>query len=380
MSSAHKIASLADCQVDAVRGFLPSTDPLKSLSETYEPWETLAMRLNGLMAAGACRKAIENLPTLDTTSLKTNAERERAMLLLSVFGNAYVWGDVTPATQIPSTLAIPWNQVAIAIDRPMITSHASIVLNNWQRIDPTGPIALGNIDTLQTFLGGMDERWFYLVTVAIEAAGGEALPAIVDAQLAVIESNQDKLTTALETVHTVIQRITALLARMEERCDPHIFYHRVRPFLAGWPKPGITYNGVDKESRVLIGGSAAQSSLIQTIDAALGVEHHDPRSRPFLMAVRAYMPIGHRRFVEQIESGPSIRQFLSGSVNTTKAASIYRQCLEALEQFRRDHIRITTRYITAAAGDLEKARGTGGTEFAGFLKAARQETTATHLT
>ncbi|MGO8745397.1 MAG: hypothetical protein ACLQNE_05355 [Thermoguttaceae bacterium] len=51
-------------------------------------------------------------------------------------------------------------------------------LYNWKRFDPTGPIALGNIDTLQNFVHLYDEHWFILVHVEIEAVAAEILAGI----------------------------------------------------------------------------------------------------------------------------------------------------------------------------------------------------------
>ena len=54
-------------------------------------------------------------------------------------------------------------------------SYASYALDNWRRLDPASPIELGNIALLQNFLGGLDEEWFVLVHVDIEAKAGKAL-------------------------------------------------------------------------------------------------------------------------------------------------------------------------------------------------------------
>ena len=80
----------------------------------------------------------------------------RAMLLLSYLAHAYVWGDPsreTPTT-LPSKLAQPWVVVAAALDVPPVLNYATYVLLNWQRIDPTEPIALGNLTSLANFTGG----------------------------------------------------------------------------------------------------------------------------------------------------------------------------------------------------------------------------------
>ena len=124
---------------------LPSRDPLHVLPGAFAEWEALAAELPKLLAAGRVRRAIEGLPTRDVGVLHDEREQRRAMLLLSYFGHAYVWGEDPPVAVLPESLAVPWSAVAESLGRPPVLSYASYALDNWQRLDPTGPIALGNI-------------------------------------------------------------------------------------------------------------------------------------------------------------------------------------------------------------------------------------------
>jgi indoleamine 2,3-dioxygenase len=75
---------------------------------------------------------------------------------------------------------------------------------------------------------------------------------------------------------------------MYEKCSPPIFYHQIRPFLAGSKNmaaaglpDGVFYdtgNGNGKW-RQHSGGSNAQSSLIQFFDIVLGIEHRSTGER-----------------------------------------------------------------------------------------------------
>ncbi len=106
------------------------------------------------------------------------------MLLLSYIAHAYVWGDpsFTPST-LPAKIARPWAAVAAALDVPPVLNYACYVLLNWRRIDPQGPIALGNITSLANFTGGTDEEWFRMVHVDIEYHAAAALNGVVDAKV-----------------------------------------------------------------------------------------------------------------------------------------------------------------------------------------------------
>ena len=85
-----------------------------------------------------------------------------------------------------------------------------------------------NLATLHTISGGMDESWFYLITVAIEGCGARALPSIVEALRAVSCGQTEELTRHLLVVENAIADMTTTLMRMPENCDPYIFYNRVR--------------------------------------------------------------------------------------------------------------------------------------------------------
>jgi len=374
MTQRPDFLKLTDFEVDPIRGFLPAQNPVQELPRDYGAWEQIAADLSSLLTANQLRPAIDRLSVLETSKLVTQGQLQRAMLLLSMFGNAYVCGGGKPATVIPRGLSVPWSEIAERVGRPMITSHASIVLNNWRLLDETGEIDLDNIGALQLFLGGMDEAWFYLVTVAIEARGAAALPCLVDLQNAVVADVPEQCVAALLSIASAVQRIMETLLRMPERCAPYVFYHRVRPFLAGWGDHGIIYEGVYEEPLVLAGGSAAQSSLLQAIDAGLSIAHEDERTRPFLMEMRNYMPPPHRRFIEALEAGPSVHRYVADQAFGNPALQkCYNECIELLCEFRKKHLEITIRYIKQQAAADDQVIGTGGTDFVPFLKESRNE-------
>jgi indoleamine 2,3-dioxygenase len=53
---------------------------------------------------------------------------------------------------------------------PLLT-NASVVLWNWRRFNTDDSVNLSNLACLRTTVAGLDESWFYLVTVEIEAKG-----------------------------------------------------------------------------------------------------------------------------------------------------------------------------------------------------------------
>ena len=89
-----------------------------------------------------------------------------------------------PARVLPANLAGPLRRACKLLNRPPILSYDGYALYNWKRFGKDGPIALGNIDTIQNFVHLYDEHWFILVHVEIEAIAARILDAIAKVQAA----------------------------------------------------------------------------------------------------------------------------------------------------------------------------------------------------
>jgi indoleamine 2,3-dioxygenase len=379
--ASHSVsADLARYEIDLERGFLPSPDPLDRLPGEFAAWEVAARELPKLLVTGRVRALIEGLPVLDAQRLAQDRERRRAMLLLSFLGHAYVWGEPEITDRLPACLAIPWYQVAQTLGRPPVLSYASYALDNWRRIDPAGPVALGNIALRQNFFGGLDEEWFILVHVAIEAAAASALAAIVHAQEAVAQDRGEVLVRQLHAMSGALEKTYEILLRMPECCDPYIYYNRVRPYIHGWNNhpalpDGLIYDGVDaygSKPQKFRGETGAQSSIVPALDAALGIGHKEGLLYSYLMEMRAYMPPQHRAFIETVEKGPSVRHYvINHKSNSPLLRDAYNDCLHWLELFRSTHLEYAHKYILKQQqrGSQNPVEvGTGGTPFIPYLK------------
>jgi indoleamine 2,3-dioxygenase len=262
-------------------------------------------------------------------------------------------------------------------------------LHNWRRIDPAGPVELGNIALLTNFWGGADEEWFILVHGDIEAHAAPAMAALPLAQWAVMDGDVAKVKDHLRTIGDALEKMYATLCRMPEFCDPYIYFNRVRPFIHGWKNQpalpvGLVYDGVEAyggRPQQFRGETGAQSSIVPALDALLGVAHADDPLRGYLMEMRQYMPPRHRAFVEAVERGPSVRDFVLGR-SDGELASEYDRCVHFVEQFRAKHLEYAAKYIhnqrpRDAANPSEV--GTGGTPFMPYLKKHLDETGASRV-
>ena len=293
-----------------------------------------------------------------------------------------------------------------------------------------------NLATLSTFTGSLDESWFYLVSVAIEARGAAIIPLMLHAMEAVRVKDSRAVTECLHTMAERVDEIGTLLQRMYENCDPHVFYNRIRPYLAGsknmadagLPNGVIFETGRSDDHYVHYGGgSNAQSSLIQFFDIALGVEHRPtgekrktdsseseaegqapPPRHNFIQDMRSYMPGPHRRFLEHVSTVANIRDYVEAHRSNRSLTIAYDACLAMLRALRDKHIQMVSRYIIVKSREsrshsrslspqnapqrqnlahasrggsshngklgTKKLRGTGGTALIPFLKQARDET------
>ncbi len=377
-------------QPDPQRGFLPTLDPLATLPSRFAVWDEVAAELPKLLIAGQVRRTLEDLPQLDADQLSDELQYRRAMLILSYLGHAYVWAGPTAADRLPATVAMPWYTVARRCHRPPMLSYASYAMDNWRRLDLNGPIRLGNIVLLQEFLGGIDEEWFILVHVEIEAKAAPGLAAILPAQAAVTADEPGQLIDHLDAIAASLQQMWDTLKRMPEHCDPYIYYNRVRPYIHGWKDhpalpDGVVYEGVEAyggKPQRFRGETGAQSSIIPSLDAALGVVHRDDPLRPYLQEMREYMPPHHRVFVESVEQGPSIRSYvLERGPSLPELRRAYNECVQRLASFRTQHLGYAHRYIhsqSQVGASNPTQVGTGGTPFMPYLRKHRDETLA-HL-
>jgi indoleamine 2,3-dioxygenase len=239
-----------------------------------------------------------------------------------------------------------------------------------------------------------------MVSVAMEARGAYIIRVMLDALHASSSSssshhdpqqhtpNLPLIARALDEMTSCITRLGELLVRMDEQCRPQVFYHRIRPFLAGsknmaaagLPR-GVFYDEGEGRGawRQLRGGSNGQSSLIQFLDVVLGVEHRaegsgspdggggkgngkekgkGPEGVSFHQEVRAYMPEPHRRFLEDVaERYPGgMRKAVEGllavgggegelSLEQLAVREAFQTATRALAEFRNMHLQMVTRYI-----------------------------------
>ncbi|KAK3070004.1 hypothetical protein LTR53_011197 [Teratosphaeriaceae sp. CCFEE 6253] len=376
-----------DFDVSPSNGFLSAEPPLQALSDPYyEPWEHVVKNLQGLILSGRLHGVVDKLPILSTDRLDGLPQWRRAYSVLAFIAHAYIWGGKKPAEWVPPPVTIPFQATCKHLELPPVATYAGLVLWNWKPIFEDERIdTLANLDMIDTFTGSLDEKWFYLISAAIEARGAPLIPLMLRAIEAADRGDRPTVAECLRTFAERLDELGGMLQRMYDNCDPHIFYHRIRPFLAGsknmadagLPNGVVFDNGGPMNKQRYVqhsGGSNAQSSLIQFFDVALGVKHrptgtpksdtyHDhgvkKPSAPepsFIHEMRKYMPGPHARFLAAVEKVANLRAFVQQHKSDRALSVAFDASLAMLSAFRDKHIQMVSRYIIIKSQEAKKAK------------------------
>jgi indoleamine 2,3-dioxygenase len=356
-----------------VRGFLPKQDPLtafKSDSE-FSVLDGIGRDLPSLLQDRGFRAYARSL-TIPLWPAERVLKAELAELHLyyvrvGFLASAYInqVGE-EPSRVLPANLALPLIRVCGLLNRPPILSYDGYALYNWKRFREDGPIALGNIDTIQNFVHLYDEHWFILVHVEIEAIAARILDAIATAREAVTAREPSVIEKALDEITHAVNDEVRVLRRIPEKMDPALYFRTFRPYIRFFEDVEYEASGVSGAVRVNFRGeTGAQSSIMPTLVAFMKIPHQPSILTNHLKDMQNYMPGEHRRLIKAVEGMPSIR--------TMASKQSFNALLDAMAEFRTVHYGWANEYINRRTDD---PRGTGGTPYMHWLKQLSDETLA----
>ncbi|RJE20628.1 indoleamine 2,3-dioxygenase [Aspergillus sclerotialis] len=408
--------------VSVKHGFLPGSAPLQKLEDPYyEPWEQIASNLPKYIQTESIKQVVDSLPILSTSNLHSEEEWRRAYVVLAYLTHAYIWGGEQPKEKLPPCISSPFLEVSAHLELPPCATYAAVCLWNYSFNSTATDLAEPDNLTVNTsFTGTKDEEWFFMVSISIEEIGAKLIPLMLNTFDAVDSNDSQRVSSLLSKVADGINDVTHVLGRMIEKCAPAVFFHQVRPFLAGSKNMaaaglpnGVFYDRGDGfgEWHQYFGGSNAQSSLIQAFDIFLGVEHSatgDSASQAsaktgYLHSMRYYMPGPHHRFLDFLTKISNLRPYVMAHSPNSAVRTAYNAAVEALTSLRDKHMQLVARYILLAAkvqpgnstngrvnlatattkikendasADNAQYHGTGGTKLMPFLKQTRDATRA----
>ena len=381
--------------INNVEGFIGSKHPLRYLTDKNideQKLEDLAVAIPKLLLTNKIRHQIDQLPE-DFFSHDLNKYSEVELRLLNVqfsfLAHAYVWGDLAPSKVLCKSIALPWSNISEKLGRPPILSYASYCLDNWHKINDDEGVNLNNVALNYNFLGGIDEDWFVTIHVCIEHAANLAIASAFNIALAYQQNTADEKTLLKEltNIKTSMLEVNHIFRKMPEKCDPYIYYHRVRPYIFGWKNnpslpEGLVYEGCfDDKPQLFRGETGAQSSIVPALDALLSVVHEKDELREYLDEMKSYMPPSHRELIKFIEDHSQVKTDIK---NNEELIALFDDCCQEISIFRSQHLQYAADYIhnqntknTLFGTGGSKVRGTGGTPFMKYLRKHRDETDLT---
>ena len=271
------------------RGFLPETDPLTAFPAGSEMamLDDLGRDLPSLLQDRGFRRFCAELELPTWPQHRTRAADLPQLRLyygrVGFLASAYInQVGAEPAPRLPRNIAVPFASACALLQRPPILSYDGYALYNWKRFRRDGPIALGNLDTLQNFVRLYDEHWFILVHVEIEAIAARILDAIAKIHAALPNDDLATINVALCGIATAVRDQTRVLRRIPEKMDPGLYYKTFRPYIRFFEN--VVYEGVDQGPINFRGETGAQSSIMPMLEAFMKIPHrssilttHPPR-------------------------------------------------------------------------------------------------------
>lgn len=379
--------NIKDFDISAERGFLTPYDMgTVDLPADFDPIVAAGKQLSDFLTAGRVRVFLDKLPEIDMDKhlpSLSDAQLRLLMVHYSFIIQTYVWGEKETPAKLPRNLAVPYCKLSDKIGQFPLLPYSSYTLDNWGKLDPKGGITTDNIYVIQNFLDGMDENWFIMIHIEIEAKAGKALaaiPAVLDAAEA---SDIAGLTAGLKTILAAWEEVNPVFARMTDQCDPYIYYNRVRPYIHGWKGnpaigEGLVYEGVEKyqgKPQLFRGQTGSQSSIVPTMDALMGISHENDPLREFLDELHQYRPPRHRQFIDEVQRRSKVRDVVQ-KAGKADLIELYDDIIDHVQKFRTRHLEYAASYINkqAAGADGNPVDvGTGGTPFMKYLKKHRDE-------
>ena len=140
-----------------------------------------------------------------------------AHTLLSCLSHSYVFSlPETPATELPSQLAVPWSRVSARLGLPPIILHSTISLSNWRLISSSSPLCLDNLTTLYSLDNSRDLEVFFMVPLLVELRSVPAIKALMRVLTAEDNQSEREVYECLDTVTSSLQEMARELSESNQ--------------------------------------------------------------------------------------------------------------------------------------------------------------------
>ncbi|EAR86314.2 indoleamine 2,3-dioxygenase family protein (macronuclear) [Tetrahymena thermophila SB210] len=373
-------------------GFLPWGTPLARLPEPFKIIDQILDEAPyykrdgtpGLLATGSFGEYVrENLPLLDVSNIKDSAllfalYRDYTFLTsqyllepchlhyLATKSKDYGLGR----SRLPANISVPLVSLAKQLDAKPFMEYSCYATFNWEKIDPTSNLDPQNIRLIRHLEGSQHETGFAAVHIAMVQHSGELVSNVQDILDSVEKKDREEFDICLKKMLETTKIINVKMDTMWEYSSPKAF-NNFRSYMMGiksqpmFPK-GVVYEGVSKEPTFYRGVSAANDSIIPTIDNLLELTNNLPDNSftDMLRDFRTYRPVNHNAYLSYVEEKAKsigVHAFATLDSNSTV---LYQALLDQVSEFRERHWRFTKNYILKHS---KHPRATGGTPIITWL-------------
>ena len=345
--------------------FVPVEAPLRELSNSdFSYFNHIAKNLREYYEDGTIRERVLELK-LPLEAIDSFSDRELDCFLRDIgfITSAYWWIPARPPTNvIVASLAIPHYWAAKRYGKKPILSYFHYSTTNCWNIFNGRPFSLDSYHLDRAFTYTLDEEWFIAIHRAIDDQ--ENLFYMCECACGMINNNAEFVASSLEKHARTTNIMYKILCRMEEHCDPDIYFQRVRRPIMYFDNP--TYEGVpepDNKPSFVRGETGAQSMGTPARVAFLGIKHSQTGLTDHLTEMRQYMPLKHLAFIDALEQAPSVREFVLKRKTNSVLRGAYNFAVEELHRFRVEHLKLAKEYVFdkyVSYGQPNRG-GTGGT-------------------
>ncbi|KAL7667934.1 hypothetical protein ACOME3_008658 [Neoechinorhynchus agilis] len=357
--------SLHEFQISPETGFMIQHCQVE-LSDKYAAWKMAISDLSKHVENGTVSTMVEKLPlivpgNIDDELNFSQIHQFKALSLLLHISTAFALeksiekGENHPI-KVPTSLASPILKLTHPDDHDVLSAQ--------------------NMDLVYKLDISEDYRWFFVVAMEVEVKAALAIRSIYE----YVSNKDDNLDEVLRRIALSLERMKNTLLKMDEKCDPNIYYNNLRDFLA-FPKRGIILGeDYNSEPIKLCGASAAQSSAVPLLDTFLQIQH-DPSVAAFLNTMKSYMLPMHVEFIDYVRSHSDLRGHLKKK-NDPYTTVLYNRCIDQLIEFRTNHWKLVVNFVVKPSGekDASELKGTATSSLENFLTNLIKSTTNAKMT
>eukprot|EP00931_Biecheleriopsis_adriatica_P085010 TRINITY_DN5914_c0_g1_i4.p1 TRINITY_DN5914_c0_g1~~TRINITY_DN5914_c0_g1_i4.p1 ORF type:complete len:1077 (-),score=151.97 TRINITY_DN5914_c0_g1_i4:216-3446(-) len=272
---------------------------------------------------------------------------------------------------LPHFLALPWIISSAMLKRKPMLDYAGCVLNNWERIDPNGPMSPGNVRMLRRFTGLIDEEWFFKTHVIIESEASHVVAALDNLVEAMKVKNMKHLLQELHDLEEALWRIASvclpiMYARSQSDhsllCEPFMFFFRLRPYIKSMDIKFLVDEVGSWESLHLHGPSGAMSTILPCVDTLLGIRNTSSELRETVKDFEVYVPSLHRQFQGRMYASINVKEFIESQRHCMDVtswfalAAAFNTCVSRVLDFRWRHWNFVHNFIVRPATDTGGAQ------------------------